>query len=159
MKTLLLKWWLFLCAQGVLAFTAFKFGFFTELLAKDITRMSFLILGVLLITTFRIGIKIYKHTKNNTKSTTQILNDISVLWFTGEVCLALGLVGTVLGFIIMLGTTFVGLDVTDTASMQDSLVKMSMGMSTALYTTLVGLLSSISIKIQLVNYERAVQKL
>jgi len=38
------------------------------------------------------------------------------------------------------------------------LVKMSLGMSTALYTTLVGLISSLIIKIQLVTIERQIER-
>ncbi len=47
MKTLLLKWWLFFCAQSVVALTAYEFGFFTELVEKDPTRLSFVILTIL----------------------------------------------------------------------------------------------------------------
>ena len=45
----------------------------------------------------------------------------------------------------MLGTAFTELDVTNITSVQGALVKMSLGMSTALYTTLVGLISSLAI--------------
>ena len=57
----------------------------------------------------------------------------------------------------MLGTAFVDLDVTDIQSVQNALVNMSLGMSTALYTTLVGLVSSLAIKIQLVIIERQLE--
>ena len=69
----------------------------------------------------------------------------------------LGLIGTVTGFILMLGTAFIGLDVSNVKSVQDALIKMSLGMSTALYTTLVGLVSSLAIKIQLVTIERQIE--
>ena len=42
--------------------------------------------------------------------------------------------------------------------MQKALSQMSIGMSAALYTTLMGLLSSLIIKIQLVNVERAIER-
>jgi hypothetical protein len=158
MKVLLLKWWLFLCVQALVFFTAYKFNFFNELLEKDPTKLSFFILFILVLATFLIGCKIFLYTRRGVGKKEHALNDINAYWFTGEACLALGLVGTVLGFIIMLGSTFGGLDVSDTTSMQNALVKMSIGMSTALYTTLVGLLSSLSIKVQLINFERAIQK-
>ena len=71
-----------------------------------------------------------------------------------ESCLVLGLIGTVTGFILMLGIAFINLDVTNVASVQEALKNMSIGMSTALYTTLVGLVSSLAIKVQLVTIER-----
>ena len=57
----------------------------------------------------------------------------------------------------MLGTAFTELDVTKITSVQNALIKMSLGMSTALYTTLVGLISSLVIKIQLVTIERQIE--
>ena len=67
--------------------------------------------------------------------------------------LALGMIGTVAGFILMLGSSFEGLDVEDTASLKSTLTAMALGMSTALYTTLTGLIFSQFTKIQLVNLE------
>ena len=58
----------------------------------------------------------------------------------------------------MLGTAFNELDVTNIVSVQKALINMSLGMSTALYTTLVGLISSLAIKIQLVTIERQIEK-
>ena len=82
------------------------------------------------------------------------VNQLSPGWFIAESCLVLGLIGTVTGFILMLGTAFTELDVTNITSVQNALIKMSLGMSTALYTTLVGLISSLVIKIQFVTIER-----
>ena len=62
-------------------------------------------------------------------------------WFIVDVLLKLGLVGTIIGFILMLGS------VADTSSldvntMQKVLKQMSSGMGTALFTTLAGLVAS-----------------
>ena len=76
-------------------------------------------------------------------------------WFIAETCLALGMVGTITGFLLMLSTTFSNIDVSDVATLQRALADMALGMSTALYTTLIGLISSILIKIQLINLEVA----
>lgn len=158
MKTIFLKWWLFLCSQAIVGYAAYKMNFFHELLEKDPTRLSFVILCILVIATFWIGGIIFSYTKRPIRNKKHAVDDLSVFWFTSESCLALGLVGTTTGFIIMLGSTFVGLDVSNIDSMQNALVKMSLGMSTALYTTLIGLLSSLSIKVQLIQLERTIQK-
>ena len=91
-------------------------------------------------------------------TTDQLKEDLSVGWFIAESCLVLGLIGTVAGFIIMLGTAFVDIDVSNIDSMQKALSQMSIGMSAALYTTLMGLLSSLVIKLQLVNVERTIEQ-
>jgi len=68
-------------------------------------------------------------------------------WFLVDVLLKLGLLGTIVGFILMLGS------VADTASldvntMQKVLKQMSNGMGTALYTTMAGLVGSMSLGLQ-----------
>ena len=68
------------------------------------------------------------------------------------------MVGTVTGFLLMLGTAFSNIDVTNSASLQKALEFMAVGMSTALYTTLVGLICSLIIKVQLVNLEVAIDE-
>ena len=160
MKALLLKWWLFLCVQGAVLAIANHFGFFQDLFVKDPTRIGFGILGILLVTSIWIGKKVYKLSKLEVTSPMkeELVNDLSIQWFIAESCLVLGLVGTVCGFIIMLGTAFVNIDVSNIQSMQNALSQMSIGMSAALYTTLMGLLSSLIIKIQLVNVERAIEQ-
>jgi len=79
-------------------------------------------------------------------------------WFISESCLALGMVGTVTGFLIMLGTAFANVDVTNAVTLQQALSDMALGMSTALWTTLVGLVCSLIIKVQLVNLEVALNE-
>ena len=65
----------------------------------------------------------------------------------------MGLIGTVSGFILMLYGAFADLNIADTTSVQQSLMNMSLGMSTALYTTLIGLVSSLLLKIQYFRLE------
>ena len=145
-NNILLRWWFLFCTQIALGTIAYHFNFFHHLYREDITRIGFFILGILILTTLWLGKKIYSQSK-----------DFSAGWFIAESCLVLGLIGTVTGFILMLGTAFTELDVTNIVSVQNALVKMSLGMSTALYTTLVGLISSLAIKIQLVTIERQIE--
>ena len=79
-------------------------------------------------------------------------------WFVSESCLALGMIGTVIGFLLMLGTAFSDLDVTSSEALQAALASMAVGMSTALYTTLIGLVCSLIIKVQLMNLEVALEE-
>lgn len=156
MKTLLLKWWLFLCAFGAVSVMAWYINFHQVLADRDPTRISFVIILLFVFTTLWIGKKIYT-TKGRPKQ--EIIDDFSIGWFIAESCLVLGLIGTVSGFIIMLGTAFIDIDVSNVDSMQKALAQMSIGMSAALYTTLLGLISSLAIKLQLVNVERTIERL
>lgn len=65
--------------------------------------------------------------------------------FVSDVLLKLGLMGTVVGFILML-MPIGGLQLSDPTLMQTMLSAMSSGMSIALYTTLAGLVTSTLLK-------------
>jgi len=148
-----LKWWLIFCLIVLGIGTCFYFDVHKSLHESDITRLSYLIISIFLCTSIWIGTKTYKvgiQQDYNQKS--------DVGWFISESCLALGMVGTVTGFLIMLGTAFANVDVTNAATLQQALSDMAIGMSTALWTTLVGLVSSLIIKVQLVNLEVALNE-
>jgi biopolymer transport protein ExbB/TolQ len=67
------------------------------------------------------------------------------------------MVGTVVGFISMM-SGFSTLDVGDMTTVQDMIKSLGAGMSTALYTTLVGLICSSLLKIQYFNLSQAIDK-
>jgi len=148
-----LKWWLIFCLIVLGIGTCFYFDVHTRLYESDITRLSYLILIIFGCTSVWIGSLTYR---------AGILKDYEqraeVGWFISESCLALGMVGTVTGFLIMLGTAFENVDVTNSVTLQQALSDMATGMSTALWTTLVGLVSSLIIKVQLVNLEVALSE-
>ena len=156
-NNILLKWWFLFCTQIALGTVAFHFNFFHHLYREDTTRIGFFILGILILTSLWLGKKVYS-LKNNWGGADDAIDKLSSGWFIAESCLVLGLIGTVTGFILMLGTAFTELDVTNITSVQNALIKMSLGMSTALYTTLVGLISSLVIKIQLVAIEKQIAR-
>ena len=67
--------------------------------------------------------------------------------FIADLLLKLGLLGTIIGFILMLAPVAEISDF-DPAMMQQVLGKMSQGMAVALYTTLAGLITSTLLKLQ-----------
>ena len=152
-NSILLRWWFLLCTQVALGTVAYHFNFFHHLYREDTTRIGFFIIGILILTSLWLGKKVHS-LKFKWEGPKDAVDKLSSGWFIAESCLVLGLIGTVTGFILMLGTAFTELDVTNITSVQNALIKMSLGMSTALYTTLVGLISSLVIKIQLVTIER-----
>ena len=150
----LLKWWLIFCLTLLGFGTLYHFNVHSLLYYADVTKLSFLIIIIFMFTSIWIGRKTYD------LETTSVIDDkIDVGWFIAESCLALGMVGTVTGFLYMLGTAFENIDITDATTLQDALASMAKGMSTALYTTLTGLIASLIIKVQLVNYEVGEQRI
>lgn len=71
-----------------------------------------------------------------------------------DTVIKLGLLGTIVGFILMLGPV-AGLDAEDEASVRASMAVMSVGMSVAMYTTLAGLIGSILLRAQYFMLEAA----
>ena len=148
-----LKWWLIFCLIVLGLSTCFYFDVHKSLYESDITRLSYLILIIFICTSIWIGTKTYKV---GVREDYDQKSDVG--WFISESCLALGIVGTVTGFLIMLGTAFANVDVTNSLTLQQALSDMAVGMSTALWTTLVGLVCSLIIKVQLVNLEVALNE-
>ena len=148
-----LKWWLIFCITLLGLCTCIYFNIHKDLYAADVTRLSYLIISIFICTSVWIGSKTYKV---GIRQDYDQKSDVG--WFVSESCLALGMVGTVTGFLIMLGTAFENVDVTNAATLQQALSDMATGMSTALWTTLVGLVSSLIIKVQLVNFEVALNE-
>ena len=68
-------------------------------------------------------------------------------FFISDLLLKLGIIGTVIGFIIML-SSLSAIDEMNLSKMNNLLLSMSAGMKVALYTTLTGLIGSILLSIQ-----------
>jgi len=142
-----LKWWLLITLTIVGLSIAAYFNFIHFLYAHDLTKLSVAILALFAATTSVIGYKIWNERNAEEKY------GYDVEWFVSEMLISLGMIGTVIGFIYMLYSVFSSLNITDTLAVQQSLGKMAQGMGTALLTTLVGLVSSVLIKSQLVMVE------
>ncbi len=68
-------------------------------------------------------------------------------WFFSDILMRLGLIGTVIGFVLMLSTVYELKD-NDVQALQNLLGTMGSGMQVALYTTLTGLGGALLISIQ-----------
>jgi ABC-type phosphate/phosphonate transport system permease subunit len=145
-----LKWWLIFCLSLLAGGVAVYFDLHNNLYNADQTKLSFLILGLFILTSGWIGWK--------TKQLDDARQNMDVGWFIAEACLALGMIGTVTGFLLMLSGAFADIDLANTSTIQKSLTQMALGMSTALYTTLVGLICSLTLKVQLMNVENENQR-
>ena len=68
-------------------------------------------------------------------------------WFISEMCLNLGMLGTIIGFVMML-SGFESLDISNPSTISTLLSNLGKSMATALYTTLVGIVCGCLLKIQ-----------
>ena len=138
-----LYWWLIVCAVGTLSYITHSMGWLVPVYTNDLTYITFLITVVTIFTTLSLGYK-FKVPDVDT---------VDVEWFVSDVVLTLGMLGTIIGFMIMLQGTFSSIEFNDANSIRLALSSMSQGLFTALNTTLIGLVSSIILKVQLVVYE------
>ena len=161
-KPPLLRWWLFVVVMVLAAFGAFQTGIIDAVYDVDVTGLSFLIMGILTVMSIKCGIDTFKLTSYDDiteKDINESYSKAELGWFVSDLCLTLGMIGTVAGFIYMLSSSFANIDVSNVSSLQNVLSHMSAGMATALYTTAAGLVSSAFLKLQYFNYSAEVDRL
>ena len=147
MKTDFFRWWLFVCILTIGAYFGIHFDVFSMIFNTDKTYLSSVILllftGSTLLTGYRTWLFNYRKTYTDTK----------VGWFCGEVMFALGMIGTLIGFVLVFGDALAHIDLEDQANKAKIIADMGIGISTAIYTTLAGLVGTLLLWIQLVNLE------
>ena len=137
------KWWIEFWLIVVGSFFAVREGYLDLVFANDITHLSYVIVGVFVAYTALLGFETARKRVNKSL--------IEWGWFLSEMSLALGMLGTVIGFIYMLSGSMGGMSADDPETIKQALGVMALGMSTALYTTAIGLVSSVLIKVQLIT--------
>ena len=147
MKIEFFRWWLFVCLLSIGAYFGIHFDIFSTIFNTDKTYLSSVILllftGSTLLTGYRTWLFNYRKTYTDTK----------VGWFCGEVMFALGMIGTLIGFVLVFGDALAHIDLEDQANKAKIIADMGIGISTAIYTTLAGLVCTILLWIQLINLE------
>ena len=149
--SIFLKWWWFFTLILALTVVLIGFGVHQDLWINDKTKISFLILAIFYGMTFHCGYESWKLSQLANKDIDKLENIDTRHepgWFASDVLLTLGLIGTVSGFILMLAGAFGEINIADVGSVQQALANMAVGMSTALYTTLTGLITSTILKVQ-----------
>ena len=147
MKIEFFRWWLFICLLSIGAYFGIHFDIFSTIFNTDKTYLSSVILllftGSTLLTGYRTWLFNYRKTYTDTK----------VGWFCGEVMFALGMIGTLIGFVLVFGDALAHIDLEDQANKAKIIADMGIGISTAIYTTLAGLVGTVLLWIQLINLE------
>ena len=145
-----IRWLLLAVLMSIGAFFSYYFGIFHLILSSDVTGISWGITALLVYFTISGGINTYRQENATENIGMQYMHNTK---FVADIVLVLGMTGTVIGFIMMLGS-FVGLDVTNKACMQAAIGKMGVGMGAALITTLCGLVTHFLLRLQLHNFSK-----
>ena len=125
----------------------FERGLVGVLLEGDKSRLSWLILAIWLGMSARWLFLLRRMEGPAAIAEEDMVRWLNHGWFAADSVLKIGLLGTIIGFILMLApigelTSF------DATSLQSALAAMSAGMAVALYTTLTGLIANILLRFQ-----------
>lgn len=166
--TIFLKWWLFICTVFIAAMFGYAEGVFRQVYEADFTKLSVVLVALFTYMSIWCGVKTWQlsefldtydpEKENNPVVVERIEHLTEVGWFVSDLCLSIGMIGTVVGFITMLGGFFT-VDFSDTATLQNLIKDLGSGMSVALYTTLVGLVCSALLKIQYFNLNQGISRI
>jgi hypothetical protein len=143
-----LKWWILFCSViFATAYSQLAFDLFAKLNAADVTKLTFVIIAVFFIYMTQLGSRLSKFCKNifNENNKQRFLRIEQHGWFISDIFMAVGFLGTLIGFIFMLDLTGFGAG----NEAQTTLITLVTGMKTAIYTTVIGLIGSMIIKIVL----------
>ena len=144
----LVYWWIFFWLQIIGYSVAGVFGVFGMTFHADITHISFIIIAFHLLTSAWIGWTTSTVVRNPSFSP-----HLDTGWFMAEACMMLGMIGTIIGFIYTLVTTLGAMGSVDPVVLQRVINDLAKGIGTAGWTTLYGLIASLSIKLQMNNLE------
>lgn len=153
-----LKWWVIFCTiVFATGYSHLTMDLFSTLNNADVTKLSFIVIGVFYTYMIALGVRLSKYCKNvNNQFCTDELSKVQTHgWFLSDIFMAMGFLGTLIGFIYMLDLT----GLTNANAAQATLVTLTTGMKTALYTTVMALLASIIIKCTLYILNNDIEKI
>lgn len=146
----MLRWWALFCSIVAGSTIAGSLGLFQTLWVDDLSKISFIALFVFTLLTSFVGVLTYRiHIKEDLRNTKYLPG----CWFAAELLMGLGMMGTLLGFILMFQANVSHIDFSNVDTAKQILTQLTRGTTTAVVTTFVGLLTSLLTKAQLINLE------
>lgn len=147
---MLLRWWFILSLSVCGAVVGGVFGLYEYIHKVDASYLSFVTMAVFALMTLFVGALSWSARHGDQG----FVKHLPFCWYSSEVMLGLGMMGTLIGFMIMLQGAFAGnFDLANTENAKKILAQMAVGFATAGMTTLVGLACSLVLKAQLINLE------
>lgn len=147
-----LRWWLiFMCSVAGLVFAAAS-GYIFQMWRIDTHKVSFVTVGTYFLVTVFIGRLTFHVSRGDHDWHLRFAEgvDYSVTLMT-----MLGLIGTVIGFMGLLATSFSSLGTADVAQSRAAIGNLTSGSANALVNTLVGLMGAVGLKLQVINLNLA----
>jgi len=145
------KWW---TGAVLVTVSSILFEIYTGGLSyiydNDRSYISLLIILVFVFVYLLIG---YRSYLLQFKKITPTENQMMFPWFAADAVTSMGMIGTIVGFLIVLTGAFADVDPTDAVAMKQVVETLTTGMGIALLTTLTGLITSVILKFQLVLLE------
>ena len=163
-KPVLLRWILTISLISLGIVALFSTGVAGQINEVDFTKISFAILGMFILFTLRTGKLTYEACKISNRwpsvgkheAIKAIIHKNETGWFWSDAFVGAGMIGTVIGFILMMSGSF---DNVTGANIQNVIVVALSRMGLALYTTAAGLICSLLLKIQLFNLAQYLDRL
>lgn len=141
-KRLFLQWALFVSLVAIFAFIVMFLGWSGYVFKGDSTHITLVTLGVFVYTTAWCGRLAWR--LSNGEDPALIGHSLASGWFASSVCVTLGLLGTVIGYYLMMqNATGTGDD-----AAEQLVYQIRSGMGTVLINTVVGGLCGLLIEIQ-----------
>ncbi len=151
-----LKWLLQVSVMTVAVFVANSYNVFGMIIDADSTWISVGIMSWFVICTIRCGVTSWKLSSVNC-NTDDVVQDLERFSFCAGAFTTLGMIGTVIGFIMAL-EAFSLIDPSNPASINLVIKKLVGGVGPALYTTLTGLCCAFLLRFQASNLSLALQR-
>jgi hypothetical protein len=149
-----LRWWLvFLCSVVGLA-SAVASGHILEMWRIDTYKVSFLTLTTYFLVTVFVGRLTWRVSSGERQSHLRYRDGCH---YAVTLMTMLGLIGTVIGFMGVLATSFASLASADVTVAQSAIGMLTSGSSTALVNTLVGLICAVGLNLQVINLDLAAE--
>ena len=144
MKRQLLYWWLLNVITIAVIYIIHDFGVLTQLYTNDKTFITYLITTLLIMSTISVGVKYWRSTITGLEA------DYRKEEYVSSIAITLGMIGTIIGFMIMLSGSLGNIEINDVQSVKRLLSGLTQGLFTALNTTLLGLITSLHLRTQFV---------
>ena len=143
--TTFVKWFLFNAVVFTMLFFFEQKGAISSIVTNDLSHISILIMVLYVFVSAYVGRLCYLADKAETgRDRDDLFKRMDVGWFAAEHFFSLGLLGTVLGLTIATQTSL-----NDTVTVSEIVAGLKVGLNTAFYTTICGIVFSIPLQIQL----------
>ena len=143
--TTFVKWFLFNAVALTALFLFEQKGAISTIVKNDLSHISILIMVLYVFASAYVGRLCYLADRAKIgRDREELLKRMDVGWFAAEHFFSLGLLGTILGLTIATQTSLEG-----TVTISEVVAGLKVGLNTAFYTTICGIVFSLPLQIQL----------